>query len=103
MLKINKQRPYKNIQIDIQTMKFPWFSSEKSSEDRVQSKENAQKEKVNKAYKLSSLPKNLQRIAILIKQNDQEIKYLKNKLEVSLSAKKILEENFSKELKDIKE
>tara|TARA_Y100001968_G_scaffold266079_1_gene255438 strand:+ start:1281 stop:1547 length:267 start_codon:yes stop_codon:yes gene_type:complete len=88
-------------------MKFPWFSSkkssEKTSEENIQYRENTQKEEVNNTYKLSSLPENHQKIQILIKQNDQEIKYLKKKIEVCLSAKTVLEENLFKELKSIKE
>ena len=84
-------------------MKFPWFSSEKSSKKNIQPIESNQKEAVEKTYKLSSLPENLQTIAILIKQNNEEIKYLNKKLEVSLSAKKVLEEDLSKGLKSIKE
>ena len=80
-------------------MKFPWFSSENPSKKNIQKIENRQKEAVNKTYKLSSLPENLQKVAILIKQNDEEIKYLNKKLEVSLSAKKVLEEDLSKKLK----
>jgi hypothetical protein len=84
-------------------MKFPWFSPEKSSKKNIQPVENKQKEAVKKTYKLSSLPENLQKIAILIKKNDEEIKYLNKKLEVSLSAKKVLEEDLSKRLNSIKE
>ena len=46
---------------------------------------------IKKNYKLSSLPENLQRIALLIQQADKEIKYLNRKLEVNLTAKKELE------------
>ena len=84
-------------------MKFPWFSSEKSSEENIEHRASNQKEEVKKTYKLSSLPENLQEIAILIKQNDEEIKYLNKKLEVSLSAKKLLEEDLSRKLISIKE
>ena len=84
-------------------MKFPWFSSEKSSKKNIQPIEKNQKKEVKKTYNLSSLPENLQKIVILIKQNDEEIKYLNKKLEVSLNAKKVLEEDLSKKLKAIKE
>ncbi len=80
-------------------MKFPWFASKKN----IHSIENNQKDVIKKTYNLSSLPDNLQKIAILIKQNDEEIKYLNKKLEVSLTAKKILEGELSKKLKSIKE
>ena len=84
-------------------MKIPWFSSEKSPKKNIQHIDNNKKEEVKKTYKLTALPENIQKIAILIKQNDEEIKYLNKKLDVSLSAKKILEEDLSKKLKSIKE
>ena len=84
-------------------MKFPWFSSEKSSKKNIEPLQNNEKKELTKTFKLSSLPENLQQIAILIKKNDEEIKYLNKKLEVSLSAKKILEEDLSNRLKSIKE
>ena len=84
-------------------MKFPWFSQDKSSKMGIEPIKNNQNEELNKTYNLSSLPENLQKIAILIKQNDEEIKYLKKKLEVSLIVKKILEEDLSKKLKSINE
>ena len=82
-------------------MKFPWFSSDKSSNEKIEPIQNNQKKELKKTYKLSSLPENLQKIAILINQNDEEIKYLNKKLEVSLRAKKLLEEDLSKKLKSI--
>jgi len=82
-------------------MKFPW-SSGKTSKKNIEPVQNNQKEELKKTYKLSSLPENLQKIAILIKQNDEEIKYLNKKLEVSLKAKKVLEEDLSRKLKSIK-
>ncbi len=85
------------------TMKFPWFSSEKSSKNNTEPSENNETKEIKKTYKISSLPKDLQTIAILIQQNDQEIKYLNKKLEVSLTAKKVLEEDLSRRLKSIKE
>ena len=84
-------------------MKFPWFSQDKSSKMGIEPIKNNQNEELNKTYNLSSLPENLQKIAILIKQNDEEIKYLKKKLEVSLIVKKILEDDLSKKLKSINE
>ena len=84
-------------------MKFPWSSSEKSSKKNIEPIKNNQEKELKKTYKLSSLPENLQKIAILIKQNDEEIKYLNKKLEVSLCAKKVLEEDLSKKLKAIRE
>ena len=84
-------------------MKFPWFSQDKSSKMGIEPIKNNQNEELNKTYNLSSLPENLQKIAILIKQNDEEIKNLKKKLEVSLIVKKILEEDLSKKLKSINE
>tara|TARA_Y100001968_G_C19333830_1_gene705722 strand:- start:669 stop:923 length:255 start_codon:yes stop_codon:yes gene_type:complete len=84
-------------------MKFPWFSSEKSSKNKSEPIQKNQKKELKKTYKINSLPENLQKIAILIKQNDAEINYLKKKLEVSLTAKKVLEEDLSRNLKSIKE
>ena len=84
-------------------MKFPWSSSNKSSKENIEPTQNNQKKELKKTYNLSSLPDNLQRMAILIKQNDAEIKYLNKKLEVSLSVKKVLEEDLSRKLKSIKE
>ena len=84
-------------------MKFPWFSSDKSSKEKIEPIQDNQKKELKKTYTLSSLPDNLQKIAILIKQNDEEIKYLNKKVEVSLSAKKILEEDLSRKLKSIKD
>ena len=103
--KIDHQKPrsYKTIRLINKTMKFPWFSSEKSSKENFKPKQNNEEKEIKKTYKSTSLPKHLQKIAILIKQNDEEIKYLNKKLEVSLSAKKILEEILSKKLKTIKE
>ena len=49
------------------------------------------------------MPENLQKIAKLIKQTDNEIKYLNKKLEVNLIAKKELEQNLSVQLNAIKE
>ena len=84
-------------------MKFPWFSSEKSSQKIIEPIQKNQKKELQKTYKISSLPTNLQKIAILIKQNDEEIKYLQKKLELSLTAKKVLEEDISRKLNSIKE
>tara|TARA_Y100001968_G_C19442118_1_gene763149 strand:+ start:1228 stop:1482 length:255 start_codon:yes stop_codon:yes gene_type:complete len=84
-------------------MKFPWFSSEKSSKENSKPIQNNPEKEIKRTYKISSLPVNLQKIAILIKQNDEEIKYLNKKLEISMSAKKVLEDNLSRELKSIKE
>ncbi len=88
-------------------MKFPWFSSEKSSEKNsektIEPIQKNQQQELRKTYKISSLPENLQKIAILIKQNDEEIKYLNKKLEISLTAKKELEEDLSRKLTSLKE
>ena len=84
-------------------MKFPWFSSDKSSKENIEPIQNNQKKELKKTYNLGSLPENLQKIAILIKKNDEEIKYLNKKVEVCLSAKKILEEDLSRKLKSIKD
>ena len=84
-------------------MKFPWFSSEKPSKKTIEPKQKNQKKELNKTYKISSLPENLQKIAILIKKNEEEIKYLNKKLEVSLTVKKALEEDLSRKLNSIKD
>tara|TARA_B100000700_G_C14871224_1_gene773506 strand:- start:690 stop:944 length:255 start_codon:yes stop_codon:yes gene_type:complete len=84
-------------------MKFPWFSSDKSSKEKIEPIQNNLKKELKKTYNLGSLPENLQKIAILIKKNDEEIKYLNKKVEVCLSAKKILEEDLSRKLKSIKD
>ena len=65
-------------------------------------KENEKKE-IKKSYKISSLPENLQRIALLIQQTDKEIKYLNKKLDVNMTAKKELEKQLSMKLNTIKE
>ena len=79
-------------------MKFPWFSSKKSSKKNIDPIMENQKKVLKKTYQISSLPENLQKIAILIKQNDEEIKYLNKKLEISLTAKKALEEDLARKL-----
>ena len=84
-------------------MKFPWFTSDKSSKENMEPIEDNQNKKLNKTYNLSSLPENLQKIVILIKKNDEEIKYLKKKLDVSLNVKKILEDDLSRKLQSINE
>ena len=84
-------------------MKFPWLSSGKSSKKNPELIQKKEKKELKKTYKISSLPENLQRIAFLIQQNDKEIQYLNRKLEVSLTAKKELEEVLSKKLNLIKE
>ena len=63
---------------------------------------NEEKE-LKKTYNISSMPENLQKIAKLIQQTDNEIKYLNKKLEVNLIAKKELEQNLSVKLNAIKE
>ena len=77
-------------------MKFPWFASDKSSKKMKSTPlDKSEKKNTKKSYKLSELPENLQRIALLIQQTDKEIKYLNRKLEVNLTAKKELEKQLS--------
>ena len=84
-------------------MKFPWSSSEKTSKKNTELIQKDEERELKQTYKLSSLPENLQKIAKLIKQTDNEIKYLNKKLEVNLIAKKELEQNLSVQLNAIKE
>ena len=84
-------------------MKFPWFSSENSSKENTEPIQQNEKKELKKTYKLSSLPENLQKIALLIQQTDNEIKYLNNKLAVNLTAKKELEKQLSSKLNSIQE
>ena len=84
-------------------MKFPWFSSEKTSEKNTELIQKNEEKELKQTYKISSMPENLQKIARLIQQTDNEIKYLNKKLEVNLIAKKELEQNLSVKLNAIKE
>ena len=84
-------------------MKLPWFSSGKSSEKETTPMKENEKKEIKKSYKLSSLPENLQRIALLIQQTDKEIQYLNKKLEVNMTAKKELEKQLSIKLNTLKE
>ena len=84
-------------------MKFPWFTSGKSSKKDTEPLQKNKKKELKKTYKISSLPDNLQKIALLIQQNDKEINYLNKRIEISLTAKKELEEVFTKELNSINE
>ena len=84
-------------------MKFPWSSSEKTSKKNTELIQKDEEKELKQTYKISSLPENLQKIAKLIKQTDNEIKYLNKKLEVNLIAKKELEQNLSVQLNAIKE
>ena len=84
-------------------MKFPWSSSEKTSKKNSELIQKNEEKELKQTYKISSMPENLQKIAKLIQQTDNEIKYLKKKLEVNLIAKKELEQNLSVKLNAIKE
>ena len=84
-------------------MKFPWSSSEKTSKNNTELIQKNEEKELKQTYKISSLPENLQKIARLIQQTDNEIKYLNKKLEVNLIAKKELEQNLSVKLNAIKE
>tara|TARA_B100000700_G_C15026112_1_gene848224 strand:+ start:2382 stop:2636 length:255 start_codon:yes stop_codon:yes gene_type:complete len=84
-------------------MKLPWFSSGKSSKKILDNSKKKKNVEQKKTYKLSSLPENLQKIAFLIQHSEKEIRYLQKKLDVSLTAKKQLEQQLSKELKLIKD
>mgnify|MGYP001264129886 FL=1 len=84
-------------------MKFPWSSSEKTSKNNTELIQKNEEKEAKQTYKISSMPENLQKIARLIQQTDNEIKYLNKKLEVNLIAKKELEQNLSVKLKAIKE
>ena len=84
-------------------MKFPWFASDKSSKKKSTPLDKSEKKNTQKSYKLSELPENLQRIALLIQQTDKEIKYLNRKLEVNLTAKKELEKQLSIKLNSMNE
>ena len=84
-------------------MKFPWSSSEKTSKKNTELIQKDEEKELKQTYKISSMPENLQKIAKLIQQTDNEIKYLNKKLEVNLIAKKELEQNLSVKLNAIKE
>ena len=84
-------------------MKLPWLSSDKSKKKKSTPIQKSEQKEIKKNYKLSELPKNLQRIALLIQQTDKEINYLKRKLEVNLTAKKELEKQLSIKLNMMKE
>ena len=84
-------------------MKIPWFSSGKSTEKITKPVEKNEKKEIKKNYKLSELPENLQKVALLIQQTDKEIKYLGRKLEVNLTAKKELEKQLAIKLNTLKE
>jgi len=84
-------------------MKFPWSSSEKTSKKNTELIQKDEEKELKQTYKISSMPENLQKIAKLIKQTDNEIKYLNKKLEVNLIAKKELEQNLSVQLNALKE
>ena len=84
-------------------MKFPWSSSEKTPKNNTELIQKNEEKELKQTYKISSMPENLQKIARLIQQTDNEIKYLNKKLEVNLIAKKELEQNLSVKLKAIKE
>ena len=84
-------------------MKFPWSSSENTSKKNTELIQKNEEKKLKQTYKISSMPENLQKIAKLIQQTDNEIKYLNKKLEVNLIAKKQLEQQLSVKLNAIKE
>tara|TARA_Y100001968_G_C19373155_1_gene726170 strand:- start:284 stop:538 length:255 start_codon:yes stop_codon:yes gene_type:complete len=84
-------------------MKLPWFSSDKSSKKKASPIQKTEKKEIIKSYKLSSLPENLQRIALLIQQTDKEIKHLKKKLDINITVKKELEKQLSIKLNPMKE
>ena len=84
-------------------MKFPWSSSEKTSKKNTELIQKNDEKELKQTFKISSMPENLQKIAKLIQQTDNEIKYLNKKLEVNLIAKKELEQNLSVKLNAIKE
>ena len=84
-------------------MKFPWSSSENTSKKNAELIQKNEEKKLKQTYKISSMPENLQKIAKLIQQTDNEINYLNKKLEVNLIAKKQLEQHLSVKLNAIKE
>ena len=82
-------------------MKFPWFSSENSSEKNNELIQENKKEETKKTYEINSLPKDLQKIAMLIQHTDKEIIYLKKKLEATSTARKALEQKLAKEVNSL--
>ena len=84
-------------------MKFPWSSSENTSKKNTELIQKNEEKKLKQTYKISSMPENLQKIARLIQQTDNEIKYLNKKLEVNLIAKKQFEQHLSEKLNAIKD
>ena len=84
-------------------MKFPWDSSKKESNSNSKKIQKIEKEETTKTYKLNSLPKNLQKIALLLQHTTKEVTYLKNKLKVTSKVKENLEQELSKGVNNIKE
>ena len=84
-------------------MKFPWDSSKKESNSNSKKIQKIEKEETTKTYKLNSLPKNLQKIALLLQHTNKEVTYLKNKLKVTSKVKENLEQELSKGVNNIKE
>ena len=84
-------------------MKFPWSSSEKSTKKNTELIQKNEEKKLKQTYKISSMPENLKKIAKLIQQTDNEIKYLNKKLEVNSIAKKQLEQHLLVKLNAIKD
>ncbi len=82
-------------------MKFPWFSSENSSEKKTKPIQENKEEELKKTYELSSLPDDLQKIAILLNHTEKEIIYLKKKLMVASSVKNQLEKKLFREIKEL--
>ncbi len=80
-------------------MKFPWSSSENSAKKNNELIKESKEKETNKTYELSSLPEDLQKIAILIQQTDKEISYLKKKLEVTSIAKTELDQKLFRGIK----
>ena len=82
-------------------MKFPWSSSKKLSKKNTEQIDKNERKKTSKTYQISSLPNELKKIAILIQYAEKEVTYLKNKLAVTSKAKKELEEQLKKGIKEI--
>ena len=83
-------------------MKFPWNSPKKESDSNPKKIQKIEQEEIIKTYKLNSLPKNLQKIAVLLQHTNKEIAYFKKKLEVTSKVKENLEKELSEGVKKIK-
>ena len=96
-------------------MKFPWNPLKKSDkqEESGLEKERTKVDKSSslnlnqagndKKFELKNLPIEIQKIAILLQHTDKEIIYNKNKVILLTTARKEIEKELTKRLKDIEQ